>query len=120
MEGRIILGEPEVNQRHRKFEFWLYRVRGRRLLLRAPGKGGGETQIDLLFNNVRWINIPGRMNGVSVVEVSGRELSILEHASGVRIAGDLRGYRIFGSNYEGSLIAANYEIDEGPYLYNET
>lgn len=65
------------------------------------------------------MNIPTLMSGLVIMELAGEELSLLLQASGTTSAGRRCGYRISGAEYEGNVIAAGYEIDEGPYMYHE-
>ena len=73
--GRFRYGAPMGHrasqdfESSRRFQVWLYTVSHAQLLLRSTKTGDHATRIDLLFKNVRSLNLPTATDGLRVREV---------------------------------------------------
>jgi hypothetical protein len=61
----------------RPFQMWMFTVGHRRLLLRSPKTDHLLTRVDVLFTNVAAINLPTKLNELTVSEATEAEMSEL-------------------------------------------
>jgi hypothetical protein len=89
----------------RVFQVWSYTVGVGRLALRSPKSSGVVTRVDLLFQNVKALKLPTRLEGLSVRAQTDGELSAIEAAAGFLEDGHTQIFVVEGTNYTGYLVA---------------
>jgi hypothetical protein len=101
----------------RVFQLWCYTVGMGRLLLRSTKTATFRTRIDVLFQNVKAVKLPTRLDGLSVRPASDDELRAIEEDSGLLAAEDTRFFIVEGSGYAGYVVAGVMvtHVDEGEY-----
>lgn len=108
--NQLILDQPR-----RSFQVWRYSVSHGLLMLRSNMDGDFRTRIDLLFGDVYWIKIPTLLRGVRIREASEGEVNAIARSCRFETKEWRRGYLLSGSDYDGYVIAASLDLDEGRY-----
>lgn len=121
--------EPLINFPQRAFRIWLYTVGHQTLLLRSMKTERIPTRVDVLFKPVAWMNLPTGLNGLIVeaanAEQAGAIIEAARQAGSIIEAPDTprdpawRCFVVRGAHYEGYIVATGWDVDEGPYGYNE-
>ena len=102
---------------YRVFQVWSYTVGMGRLLLRSPKSPSAETRVDVLFQNVKALKLPTRLEGLSVRSAGIEELRSIEEEVGLLADENSRVFVLEGANYTGYVVAGvvvEHE-DEGEY-----
>jgi len=89
--------KKRIFQSDRRFQVWQYTVSHGQLLIRSTKEGGHETQVDVLFKNVRALNIPVTFDGLAIE----RDQSM---------GGD--SFDVSGEKWAGTIIAGAVAWDE--------
>ena len=89
----------------RVFQVWSYTVGMGRLLLRSPKSPGAVTRVDVLFQNVKALKLPTRLEGLSVRSPTDEELRAIETDAGFREDGNTQVFVVEGKNYTGYVVA---------------
>jgi hypothetical protein len=63
---------------NRKFKLWDYDVSHRQLLLRSPKSEKFDTNLDIIFLDVSYCNIPTSLAGLALAEPTEEELFNIE------------------------------------------
>ena len=109
---------PLVDRPERVFQVWAFTVSMGRLLLRSTKSGSFRTRVDVLFQNVKAINLPTQLDGL-VVSVAGPEAEkrIIE-ATGLLPDADATFFELECSGRRGFVIAgvAVEDEDEGEFF----
>lgn len=83
---------------YRVSQVWSYTVGMGRLLLRSPKSPGAATRVDVLFQNVKALKLPTRLEGLSVRSPGDEELQSIGDSpcgrSSARCAASLTGTRL--------------------------
>jgi hypothetical protein len=108
---------PVIDYRDRIFQMWAYTVGMGRLLLRATKTPTFQTRIDVLFQDVRAVVLPARLEGVSVRIGSSADRSRVVASIGQWLSADVDLYVIEGMDYVGYVLASVCMLheDEGEY-----
>lgn len=72
----------KTNLSGRKFQFWQYRVSHGELLIRSPRVGDNERNIDLMFTDVVYTDLPRFFDALEVVEADPLDLARAEERLG--------------------------------------
>ena len=82
----------------RHFQIWKYGVSHAQLLLRSVKDAAHSTRIDVLFVNVKRLDLPTSLNGLRIERAD-------DH------------FRLCGSDWQGSVVAGNFAHaeDDGEY-----
>ena len=112
------MSTPIVDRPERVFQLWAFTVGMGRLLLRSTKSGSFGTRVDVLFQNVKAINLPTHLDGL-VVTVAGPEFQerIVE-ATGLLPDADTTFFEIECSGRRGFVVAgvAVQDEDEGEFF----
>lgn len=66
----------------RTFRIWDYRVSHDQLLLRSPARGDADRNVDIVFVGVEYLNLPSRLEGVTLITAEPVEIARAETAVG--------------------------------------
>jgi hypothetical protein len=111
--------EVELFRSERQFRIWEYTVGHETLTLRSLKAAELPTRVDIRFVAVRSINLPTKMNGITVVvETAGgatphdlaRDGIVVGETAGPYPGG--RRFTLRGADYEGSVVAAGAGVHE--------
>ncbi len=94
----------------RPFQLWLHVVSHRNLLLRSVKSPTEATRVDILFHNVRALQIPTLMDSL---RISVETLELLEQACarfGVQATADCRLYALTSNQFSGLVIASDMSL----------
>jgi hypothetical protein len=91
----------------RKFQIWLYSVSHGQLLLRSPKGQNYQSQVDVLFKNVAFIQLPALFNGLAISELSLTEFEALNLSSGLLPVGDRKCFKLEGDGWRGVVVAGH-------------
>jgi len=112
------MSTPVVDRPERVFQLWAFTVGMGRLLLRSTKSGSFGTRVDVLFQNVKAINLPTYLDGL-VVTVAGPEFQerIVE-ATGLLPDADTTFFEVECSGRRGFVVAsvAVQDEDEGEFF----
>jgi hypothetical protein len=89
----------------RPFQLWLHVVSHRNLLLRSVKSPAESTRVDILFHNVRAIQIPTLMDSLRIGIESTESLEQACANFGVHATADCRLYSLRSDNFSGFIIA---------------
>jgi hypothetical protein len=108
---------PYVYHPDRRFQIWHYGVGLRQLLLRGTKGDAVATRIDILFQNVKFMQIPTTLQGLMVRDPTDEELDMIMSASKMLPDEDRRFFVLEGDNYRGFVVAGwvGQAEDEGSY-----
>ena len=90
----------------REFSVFVYLISHGLLLLRSGKSEAHPTRVDILFQDVRWIGIPGLMNGVRIERGDRAEIPIPLTPTIARDAEDLSVYRVISEGVSHCLLAS--------------
>ncbi len=107
-----------VDQPARVFQVWAYTVGMRRLLLRSTKGEGCTTRVDVLFQNVKVLNLATLLPGLTVTEADEEQQRRIVDATGLLPDDEVRFYVVTGASYEGYVVAGVcvQVEDEGEYF----
>ena len=92
----------------RRFQLWDYNVSHRQVLLRSPGIGN-DPNIDLIFKNVRYLQLPTDFDGLEVVAATEEEVEEVSANVGSLVpASDL--FVLIDSHGRRGLVAASEKL----------
>jgi hypothetical protein len=94
---------------NRRFQLWSYSVSHAQLLLRSTKDDQHQTQVDVLFKNVRLMCLPVTMDGLTITNSTFADLAA--QGATEALGGDC--FRLDGSYWRGSVVA-------GVVVWNET
>ncbi len=107
-----------VDRPERVFQVWAFTVGMNRLLLRSTKSESDVTRIDVLFQNVKWIELPTRLDGLVVTKAGHRrEVEIIEKTDLRPVEGTVF-FDIASSGRTGFVVAGVVveDEDEGEYF----
>lgn len=97
---------------YRVFQVWSYTVGMGCLLLRSPKSPSAETGVDVLFQNVKALKLPTRLEGMSVRSSGDEELRSIEDDAGFLADEKTRIFVVEGTNYTGYVVVAQEATGE--------
>ena len=106
---------PVIDRPERVFQVWAFTVGMGRLLLRSTKSGSFGTRVDVLFQNVKAINLPTYLDGL-IVTVAGPEAEKqITEATGLLPDSDTTFFEVDCSGRRGFVVAgvAVQDEDEG-------
>lgn len=108
---------PVIEYRDRVFQMWAYTVGMGRLLLRATKTPTFGTRIDVLFQDVRAVVLPARLEGLSVRIASPQDRFKVPESIGQWMSDDAEVYVCEGTGYTGYVVASVCLLheDQGDY-----
>ena len=65
-----------LQMKNRKFDLWYYTVSHRMMLLRSAGSGA-QPNLDLIFTDVSYLEMPSELKGLTVAEPTPEEMEYL-------------------------------------------
>ena len=68
--------------RHRRFQVWEYQVSHRQLLIRSPKAPSVLTNVDLIFLDVRFMQLPSGLDGIQLKNATSQEMAAIAHLIG--------------------------------------
>lgn len=104
---------------YRVFQVWSYTVGMGRLLLRSPKSPSAETRVDVLFQNVKALKLPTRLEGLSVRSPGDEELRSIEDDAGFLADENTRIFVVEGTNYTGYVVAGVVVAQEDTGEYSD-
>lgn len=104
---------------YRVFQVWSYTVGMGRLLLRSPKSSGATTRVDVLFQNVKALKLPTRLEGLSVRSPGDEELQSIEDDAGFLVDENTRIFVVEGTNYTGYVVAGVVVAQEDTGDYSD-
>lgn len=104
---------------HRVFQVWSYTVAMGRLLLRSTKTLTFGSRVDVLFQNVKAVKIPTRLDGVVVRAPTEDERRHIESDTGLLGDDATRIFVLEGASYSGYVVAGVMVVDERDAEYNE-
>ena len=99
-----------------RFQLWGYTVSHGQLLLRSPKSDERPTQIDVLFKNVGFIQLPIALDGL---EIHLSKPTRLGAARGILVGPSRQLYELIGRNAVGYVTAGTCVWNEGGHDYGE-
>jgi hypothetical protein len=103
----------------RVFQVWGYTVGMARLLLRSTKTPTFGSRIDVLFQNVRAVKLPTRLDGVVVRGTSEYERASIEADAGIIADEQIHIFILEGASYSGYVVAGTMVVDERDAEYND-
>jgi hypothetical protein len=95
----------------RTFQLWDYNVSHSHLLLRSPKCPGIDTNIDIKFFGVSYLNIPTIIRGCSIVEANSEEIETI-HSLFPNRSDATEIFIIASAGNRYSIVAVAYKISE--------
>lgn len=89
----------------RKFQAWRYSVSHGQLLLRSTKDENHGTQVDVLFKNVVFIQLPACFSGLRISEMPDQEFRSLNLPLGLFSAEGKKCFRLEGAGWTGLVVA---------------
>jgi len=96
-----------IVQFEREFQLWMYSVSHGQLLLRSTKDEKFQTQVDVLFKNVSFIQIPVLFAGLVISEVRKEEFQALNLSPGLLSILERRCFKLEGETWRGLIVAGN-------------
>ncbi len=98
----------------RRFQLWEYRVSHGALLIRSPKGPQEDTNIDVVFDGVEYIDCPRMLRGLLLMEGSAEEMRELEGAFGEIRAAD-RLIVLVSGGVRHYVVASSCRVDENDW-----
>lgn len=105
----------------RRFEMWRFSVTHKHLLLRANKSESDATRVEVLFANVKVINLPTLLDGLTISELSTDEA--IRQYSEVISSLYMKNSSVFvlsGKGYSGYVVAGAVYMEEDQKEYYDT
>jgi len=108
---------PLVDRRERIFQVWSYTVGMGRLLLRSTKNETFTTRVEVLFQNVKAMQLPTSLEGLVVAEADAELAQRIEAETGLTRGEGARFFGLWTSHRVGYVVAGVVvsEEDEGEY-----
>ena len=103
----------------RPFQLWLHAVSHRNLLLRSVKSSAELTRVDILFHNVRAVQIPTLMDSLRISIEAIRPLEEACGRFGVKATADCKLYALSSDQFSGLVIASNMTSHEDALEYGD-
>lgn len=117
-----ILSEADVESVYfpeRTFQVWAYTVGMGRLLIRSTKSATFPTRVDVLFQNVKAMKLPTRLDGLVVRLADEVERRAIESETGLLTSDDTKPFVIEGTGYVGYIVAGVIVSHEDAGEYND-
>jgi hypothetical protein len=95
----------------RRFQLWEYRVSHGALLIRSPKGPGVETNIDLVFSGVEYVECPRMLRGVELATVTPEDVRRAGEAFGPVVAPDQL-FVLLSAGIRHLVVAASCHVSE--------
>ena len=107
-----------VDQPARRFQLWAYAAGMGRLLLRSPKGEGSVTRVDVLFQNVKALQLATSLPGLTGTEPDAQQHQRIADATGLLPDEGTRFFVLTGASYEGYVVAGVcvQAEDDGEYF----
>lgn len=93
----------------RRFKLWFYTVSHAQAIYRCVKDDAHETQVDLLFKDVHFINTPTSLDGVEIIEADPNAAMAACGEHGIPGNRKARLFHLQGRGWSGYIIAGHFE-----------